>query len=256
MKKLLYLSSVALLTYACTSDSGEELEPDCSLSGLSISVENKVDPSCTAPGSFTLVATGGDGNYEYSMDNINFTAATTYEDQAAGNYTATVRDGNDCIATVRFSLSGDEALTLEIQSSGCDDGEGEITAVASGGDGNFQYQLDNGNFGTESTFSGLQFGTYTVTVTDGSGCTASQSEIKIGVSLTDDIFPIIEANCALSGCHLNVQDPLYQSKSDVIAAADKIKTRTSAGTMPPSGPLPPDQVKLIADWVDCGAPDN
>ena len=76
------------------------------------------------------------------------------------------------------------------------------------------------------------------------------------ISLADDIRPIINRNCAIAGCHLDSQSPLFDSNAAIISSAQRILARTSAGTMPPSGALDSDLVAQIACWVDAGSPDN
>ena len=47
-------------------------------------------------GQATVNATGGDGPYEFSLDNSTFQSSNTFSDLAAGNYTVTVKDANGC----------------------------------------------------------------------------------------------------------------------------------------------------------------
>jgi uncharacterized membrane protein len=94
---------------------------------------------------------------------------------------------------------------------------------------------------------------------DSDGCTDTGNfEILSGVSLDAEIMPIIEANCAVTGCHGNIQSPILSSKTAVIGSANNIQSRTSAGTMPPAGrdDLTQSEIDLIACWVEDGAPNN
>jgi uncharacterized membrane protein len=81
-----------------------------------------------------------------------------------------------------------------------------------------------------------------------------------GTSFDQTIKPIIESNCAVSGCHVTgQQQPTLESYAQIESNAEKIKTRTSNGTMPPlsSGlSLTQAEIDAIACWVDEGAPDN
>ena len=77
------------------------------------------------------------------------------------------------------------------------------------------------------------------------------------VSYSNEIRPIIDTNCQISNCHGAQQGiPSFATYADVQANANNIKFRTSSGSMPPVGPLPDAEVKLISDWVDQGAPNN
>lgn len=76
------------------------------------------------------------------------------------------------------------------------------------------------------------------------------------VTLSGTVAPIIQSNCALPACHGGNRSPLMTSDQEIINAANRIKARTGAGTMPPSGPLPAEEIEAIACWVDAGAPNN
>ena len=79
-------------------------------------------------------------------------------------------------------------------------------------------------------------------------------------SYENDIKPVLETNCALSGCHAgNNGLPDFTDKSEVFDNAAAIKFRTSNRTMPPSSSgltLTNNEIKSIECWVDAGAPDN
>ena len=79
---------------------------------------------------------------------------------------------------------------------------------------------------------------------------------EVDVSLSSDIVPIIEQNCATSGCHLDRQSPLLNTSEAIIQNAARVRARSVAGTMPPSGPLAGDLVSQINCWVENGAQDN
>ncbi len=61
----------------------------------------------------------------------------------------------------------------------CSLNNGAINILATGGVGNFQYNINNGSFQELNTFKELLTGTYTVTVKDKNGCTA-QNTVEIG----------------------------------------------------------------------------
>lgn len=76
------------------------------------------------------------------------------------------------------------------------------------------------------------------------------------ITLSGSIMPIINANCNFSSCHGGGQQPSLSTNEGVIAKAKRILKRTSAGTMPPSGPLSTADIEKIKCWVDAGAPNN
>ena len=81
-----------------------------------------------------------------------------------------------------------------------------------------------------------------------------------GVSFAQTIQPIISTNCAISGCHVTgQQNPPLTTYGQISANADRVKARTSNGTMPPASSgkiLTIEEIEAIACWVDAGAPDN
>ncbi|WPR75156.1 2-polyprenyl-6-methoxyphenol hydroxylase [Algoriphagus sp. NG3] len=79
-------------------------------------------------------------------------------------------------------------------------------------------------------------------------------------SLSSDIIPILQQNCAVSGCHVAGTGRADLSVAEnIIQFASQINTNTQAGTMPPSGSgrsLSSEQKELIFCWVSGGAKDN
>lgn len=98
------------------------------------------------------------------------------------------------------------------------------------------------------------------------GCSYENEEELFGaaddipdeVSLTDNIVPIINSKCALSGCHVSGSTfPNLSVRNNIIANAGRIKTRTRpGGGMPQTGSISNQQRDLIGRWVDQGAMDN
>jgi hypothetical protein len=157
-------------------------------------------------------------------------------------------------------LNGPEISVDETKASVEGKETGEIIVSASGGSAPYMYSIDGTNFQNDGTFSNLGADDYTVVVKDASECTDSEmatvDEIP-EVFYANQIRPILDANCQNSNCHGgNANIPTFATYADVQAKADRIKARTGAGTMPPSGPLASSDVQLISDWVDQGAPNN
>ena len=76
-------------------------------------------------------------------------------------------------------------------------------------------------------------------------------------SFQTEIKPIVDANCAVSGCHVsNAQSPPLASYTEIKNKANRVKATTGATSMPKNGTLTAQQIKLIADWVDAGSPNN
>lgn len=257
-QQLLLVSIIAALV-SC-GDDNEDPTVDCSASDLIVTIASSTESSCSGGGSITVSATGGIGSVEFSSDGTNFQSSTTFEDLSNGSYTITARDVNGCTATVAATVTGDVgdvSFTTEVENSDCGT-SGSITVTASGGDSNYQYRIDGGAFGSSNVFSGLAQGSYTLTVQDGNTCDdIGIVTVQSGISLANDIMPIIENNCAVTGCHADNQSPILSTASAIMNSASRIKARTQAGTMPPgSRSITQQEIALIACWVDDGGLDN
>jgi len=145
----------------------------------------------------------------------------------------------------------------------CGESTGSIMASATGASGSVSFAIDGNNFQNSGTFDNLPPGEYVVTAKDQEGNTGVSDPMMVlsGVSFSTAIQPIIDANCAVSGCHDGSRSdiPNWSIKNNVLSNASKIKSRTTAKTMPPPNSgrsITDEQISLIACWVDDGAPDN
>jgi SprB repeat/Secretion system C-terminal sorting domain len=122
-------------------------------------------------GSATVSVTGGAAPFTYRWS-TNATTQTI-SNLAAGNYTVTVNDASGCSATASTTVNavGNLAITLTSTNAACGIANGTVTATPTSGTAPFRYLWSNG--ATTQTIATLAAGTYTVTVTDASGCTAS-----------------------------------------------------------------------------------
>ena len=129
---------------------------------------------CT--GSATVTPSGGTAPYTYSWAPSGGTAATT-TGRCAGTYTVTVTDANGCTATRTFNITQPPALTTTGgQTNVLCNGQctGSATVTPSGGTAPYTYSWAPSG-GTAATTTGRCAGTYTVTVTDANGCTATRT---------------------------------------------------------------------------------
>lgn len=144
-------------------------------------------PSCVdGDGTLTLLASGGSGNYDYSIDLGAYQASANFTNIFAGPHTLTVRDTTtNCTKSIPVTFGAATPITGFVLSKTdvtCNGGnDGTITATmntpAVGVNDNpiYTYSIDGGATTQTSTiFSGLIAGTYTVDITSGRGCTATQ----------------------------------------------------------------------------------
>lgn len=150
--------------------------------GLAAGYSNLVNLTCnsSADGRFTASATGGTSPYKYSVDGKNYQTATAFTGLSAGSYTLYVMDNLGCRATTTLSITEPRALaftTLSTSSATCNNSDGAILAVGTGGTGALQYKLNSGTAQSSGSFTGLAWGAYAVTVVDANTCSYTEKVV-------------------------------------------------------------------------------
>lgn len=170
------LTNVPAGTYSVTVTDSNECtdmatftitEPD----EITLSITNP-DIVCggTNSGSITVFPAGGTAPYTYLWS--NGTTGNVIDDIPAGAYTVTVTDANGCTdVTAGIVLDELPELTCEVvvEQESTDGTNGVLSVNVDGGTQPYTYRWSNN--ATTPTISGLAAGTYSVTVTDFSGCT-------------------------------------------------------------------------------------
>ena len=154
--------------------------------------------------------------------------------------------------------TSDLSATAEATETACGSATASVEVVATGGLAPYLYKLDDGDSQSSSSFDNVAPGLYQITVTDANSCTFIVNlMVKSTTSYTNQIAPIINANCSTSGCHDGSTSlPDFRSLATVQANALNIKSFTQTGFMPQNGTLAQNEIDLIACWVDDGAPSN
>lgn len=171
------------------------------------------NPSCSTPGSITgLTVSGGTPGYTYSWSGTT-TAGPDYTNIPAGTYTLTVSDLNGCTDTdgphTLIGVAGPiiNAAGVAIQNESCNGTMGSISGITATGVATLTYSWSNSG-GTNLNATNLVTGSYTLTVTDGNGCTATSGPHTVGfiAGPTVDATAIVitpatcgNANGAISG---------------------------------------------------------
>jgi gliding motility-associated-like protein len=141
-----------------------------------------------ANGTITVNASGGTGLITYTINPLgpqpNITGV--YTGLTPQCYTVTATDASGCSITTSLCIVEPAPVTFAAvvaQDNSCNGGlAGTITVAATGGNPlpNYTYVLTPGGQNNQTgQFTGLGAGTYTVTVTDGNGCTATTGGIVI-----------------------------------------------------------------------------
>lgn len=131
-----------------------------------------------ATGTALATAKGGATPYAYSINN-NFVPTNQFTSLAAGIYTLTVRDANNCMASATFNIltSNSQIIidTIITASSGCtQQATGTAIVNARGGATPYSYSVGN-TFVNTNQFTNLAAGRYTLTVRDANNCTTSDT---------------------------------------------------------------------------------
>lgn len=128
----------------------------------------------TATGTATGSVNGGTGPYVYSWNSAPVQTNATATNLAAGSYTFSVTDANNCTVTAVAVVSQPSAIrdsiakTINILCNG--QTNGQATVGTKNGTGAFTYSWNTAPVQTTATATGLGVGSYTVTVADANGC--------------------------------------------------------------------------------------
>lgn len=126
-------------------------------------------------GSATITSSGGSPSYSYSWTPSGGNSASANA-LAAGSYTCTITDANGCATTQSVTITEPVALTVTASTSSatCNASNGSATVTPAGGTGTYTYAWSPVG-GNAATASNLSAGSYSCTVTDANGCTATTS---------------------------------------------------------------------------------
>ena len=159
-----------VMNLGCYNDT---LTQTINISGFNVTTST-TNASCGVSNGTATVTPAAAGSYTYLWSNGQTTQTAT--GLAAGLYSVTVNSSTGCssVATATVLSAGSIALNVNPVSATCNGlATGSATAVGSSGSVPYTYAWSNG--ATGSSVSGLLAGSYSVTVTDAGGCSATQS---------------------------------------------------------------------------------
>ena len=151
-------------------------------------------------GGIIITATGGVSPYQYSINGSTYQTSNTFSNLPAGAYTVYVKDANGCIGTtpVTINNSAGPIVTATATTASCNNINGSITATGTGGTAPLQYSINGSFFQSNNIFTGLTAGTYTITVKDANGCTATTT-----ATVNNTSGPGVTASSTPSACSGN-----------------------------------------------------
>ena len=131
-------------------------------------------------GSVNVSVAGGTTNYSYAWSTNPAQSAALATGLTSGTYSVTVTDGNGCKATSsalvtqpNAALTANAGVISHVNCYG--NNNGSVNVSVSGGTTNYNYAWSTNPAQTAALATGLTTGTYSVTVTDGNGCSATSS---------------------------------------------------------------------------------
>lgn len=161
----------------CTALLTPEIEEGLSLAA---GIDPVQPPTCNGDSDGSISVTVEISNPPVTYDFGNGPqASNTLDNVSAGTITVHVVDGQGCEGF--FTIVVEDYPPLELGIDPLDiscfgENDGTTTALPMGGEGTYTYLWDNGE--TTQTIENLSAGPYTVTVTDGNGCTSvTQADI-------------------------------------------------------------------------------
>lgn len=151
-----------------------------------------------ADGAFTIEATGGTGELTYDIGGGPVDSGE-FIDLAAGVYTVTITDENDCELLIDVEITQPEVLvisevvSIDLLCNGVSDGLIEVEAM--GGTAPYSFNMDGGAFTAETVYADLAAGDYVFGVIDENGC---EGFIEITLNQPDAI--IVEETISHETC--------------------------------------------------------
>lgn len=210
----------------CQLFTGETVEDPADISV----VFSKTDITCNGAGDGTLSVTaqGGTGALSYNIG-AGAQASPNFTGLAAGAYTLTVTDANNCSKTSTFSIDEPASLVQSgvITDVNCNAGSDGAVDVTVGG-GTLPYNYSWSNSATTQDIDNLTAGTYTLTVTDGRGCINAAP-----YTVTEPATPVaLSATFTDVNCHNGADGTIDVTTSGGTPGYTYTWTSTQQGVLP------------------------
>ena len=157
-----------------------------------------INTSCSESmdGSATLTIQGGVAPYYFALNNGDNNFSGIFNNLSTGNYCVTVTDAQDCNTIDCFDVSANTSLNIAATlSNDCDfSGEGSIDISISGGQAPYTIDwLDIEGLENPEDRSALNFGTYSVSITDFNACTVEETftvHNNLSPNISAEITPV------------------------------------------------------------------
>lgn len=150
-------------------------------------------------GTIDLRVFGGEEPYSFEWSNGEITEDVL--GLAYGDYSVTVTDAAGCTRSLNLFVTQERIIaSANITQPTCyGDTDGAISMTTSSGEAPFTFVWSNGETGNEATE--LSAGFYSVTITDGSGCSSAFSYFLSSPSELTSSFTINSTSCGVEGSY-------------------------------------------------------
>lgn len=159
-------------------------------------------------GTITITSvTGGTGTIIYSVDGGAFQSSNVITGLYAGTHTVLVRDANGCTGDVSVNLAEPAPYNIVLTTNNVNCNgytTGNIVVSAAGGSGTLAYSIDGINFQSPNTFNNLAAGSYTISVRDAGGCSASKT-----TTITQPVAIVVNTASLNVDCNGNNSGAIY-----------------------------------------------
>jgi gliding motility-associated-like protein len=149
-------------------------------------------------GSVTIGVVGGQGPYQFNLDNLGNQASNTFQ-VSSGSHTVVVTDANGCTGDVNFNIAQPTALTYNtvIVDATCNGVcNGTVTVNASNATPPYMYSDDNGlTYQAGTTLIDLCAGNVNIVVQDNNGCLANSVEVVGQPTAVNSVSAFVEPSC-------------------------------------------------------------
>lgn len=167
---------------------------------MSTQIDNQTDVDCFGNNNGTIQVSASGGSFPFTFSLGSQTNTTgLFQNLAAGNYSISIVDGNNCQTTIEGVVSQPSEISLSIANSqqvNCfGENSGSFQIEANGGIGTYTFLMGN-ETNTTGIFENLNANTYNITVSDNNNCTSIiDIEITQPVALEIDNNQTTNVNC-------------------------------------------------------------
>lgn len=181
----------------CTLESSVKIEENILPLSVSLNQTDKIKCPGESTAALEVSIDGGKGPFKYTWNKSSLTGKEI-SNLPAGEYSVSVSDVTGKNGKAKFTVREPAALTANISidsPASTNNSDGKASVSIKGGSAPFSYKWDNGE--TTSKATKLGPGAHSITVTDASGCSATNStNIKENIlAISASIKQIVSVTC-------------------------------------------------------------